>query len=47
MVADDEIRLGADAYLSKLVDSQTFLDRLWSAIKIATVGLALVQIIWQ
>lgn len=43
MVADDEIRLSADAYWSKLVYNQTLLDKLWSAIKIVSVGLALVS----
>jgi hypothetical protein len=43
MVSEDELRFGADAYLSKLIDSQTFLDRLWTGIKIASVGLALVS----
>ncbi len=43
MVADDEIRLSADAYWAKLVYNQTLLDKLWTAIKIASVGLALVS----
>ncbi len=43
MVADDEIRLSADAYWSKLVYNQTLLDKLWTAIKIVSVGLALVS----
>ena len=43
MVADDEIRLSADAYWAKLVYNQTLLDKLWTTIKIASVGLALVS----
>jgi hypothetical protein len=42
MVSEDELRLGADAYLAKLLDSQTKVDRIWNGIKIATVAISLV-----
>ena len=43
MTLEDELRLGADAYLAKLAAHQTLIDRIWSGIKIASVGLAMVS----
>ena len=44
MTLEDELRLGADAYLAKLAAHQTLIDRMWTGIKIASVAMAMASI---
>lgn len=44
MEDDDTIRFfGADVYLRKLVDRKTFVERFWTGLKAACIGLSLVR----
>ena len=41
-MSEDELRLGADFYLNKLLDRKTIADHFWSGIRVACIGVALV-----